>query len=342
MSGKSIFLALGICVAMVCCALSASAGEDGIFEVRIAADIPVGSLVAEGKYDYVNPDLPLLSPAPDVTEKLCVRFMQVTKKTSYDEALMAIKALGARPATFAELLVFGGRYPEAQKEGLIAALGTKWWGIRGGESLAYLGADARGRFVDVTLAKSGFDVGWRLLMVVPPVGAGSATEGAAGFEFEVDYDLPRDEALALGGFAGGLQVVNGWNMPLDDPRAPSHERQKGKKKLIAKIVGVPASELATLMRAGWRPMTLREFAAFMGASPTKPYGRTILILPTVIKNVGGLRDWMFGYVPDRIGVVYGMVGSPRRLSVVGDMMFSWSCDVPIVCDAVKDSAEEDK
>ena len=89
--------------------------------------------LASGRYDWKNDDINKKNfPVKgDGTVERALELAHYGKNMSTDAVLAAIDATGYRPATIEELLAFGAKYPELQREFPIVALGSVWRGWHG-------------------------------------------------------------------------------------------------------------------------------------------------------------------------------------------------------------------
>lgn len=71
--------------------------------------------------------------------------MHFNRNIESDTALAELDKMGLRPATLPELLAFGAKYPDKQREFPIVALGSVWRDLCGDRVVAYLGCDSSKR-----------------------------------------------------------------------------------------------------------------------------------------------------------------------------------------------------
>lgn len=118
-------------------ALTANAFADvsvSSFSVRVNCDLSVESLVAHGKYDWKNDDI--ASKNFPTTRKgeadLVLELVRFNKVLTSEEVLKELDKLGYRPAELHELLAFGEKYSDIQRQFPVIALGSVWqyWGGR--------------------------------------------------------------------------------------------------------------------------------------------------------------------------------------------------------------------
>lgn len=113
------------------------------FSVVVDYTQSLAAMIKAGKYDWVNPDIteqhfPVKPGSKDVSIEL-VHFDRVMTS---DEVLTELDRKGLRPATLPEVLAFGAKYPEKQREFPIVALGSVWRGWNGFRFVPYLWSDA--------------------------------------------------------------------------------------------------------------------------------------------------------------------------------------------------------
>ncbi|MBI4090447.1 MAG: hypothetical protein HY422_00305 [Candidatus Komeilibacteria bacterium] len=123
--------------------------------------------LASGRYDWKNSDIKEKN-FPIKGEGTVERNLELAhygKDMSTDAVLAAIDAQGYRPATIEELLAFGAKYPELQREFPIVALGSVWRHWRGDRHVAYLSRDGDGRGLDLHWIESDWFAVFRFLVV---------------------------------------------------------------------------------------------------------------------------------------------------------------------------------
>jgi hypothetical protein len=106
------------------------------------------AMIQAGRYDWVNSDItekhfPITPGPKDVSIEL-VHFDRVM---SSDDVLSELDRRGLRPATLPELLAFGAKYPEKQREFPIVALASVWRSWVGSRHVPCLWSDADGRYL---------------------------------------------------------------------------------------------------------------------------------------------------------------------------------------------------
>jgi len=101
---------------------------DDIYSVVVDYDMSLADMIKVGKYDWVNNDITAEYFPITGSGKVEIDFQLVhlDKSTSSKEVLSHMEKNNLRPATLAELLAFGAKYPELQREFPICALGSSW------------------------------------------------------------------------------------------------------------------------------------------------------------------------------------------------------------------------
>mgnify|MGYP001567436333 FL=1 len=99
-----------------------------VFSVVVDYAHTLSKMIQDGHYDSVNDDITAdhfpVSGEGVVEVKLeLVHFDRVMES---DDVLKELDKAGLRPATLAELLAFGAKYPELQRQFPIIALGAVW------------------------------------------------------------------------------------------------------------------------------------------------------------------------------------------------------------------------
>lgn len=86
----------------------------------------IDELVKQGNYDWANDSINDRNFKADEMHQTEVFLKHFGQSMSTEAVLKALDADGLRPATMSELLEFGIRYPELQRQFPIVALGSFW------------------------------------------------------------------------------------------------------------------------------------------------------------------------------------------------------------------------
>ena len=123
--------------------------------------------LASGRYDWKNDDINKKNfPVKgDGTVERALELAHYGKNMSTDAVLAAIDATGYRPATIEELLAFGAKYPDLQREFPIVALGSVWRGWGGNRGVACLYGGDAGRGLHLDWLESDWSEHYRFLVV---------------------------------------------------------------------------------------------------------------------------------------------------------------------------------
>lgn len=110
---------------------SAQTGNTYPLSVDYGRDVKDG--VRAGRYDWTDSDITShnFPTKQKGTAEIEVEFVHFNRYISTDEALRELDRMGYRPAELHELLAFGEKYPEVQREFPIVALGSVWKNRRG-------------------------------------------------------------------------------------------------------------------------------------------------------------------------------------------------------------------
>ncbi|KKU85161.1 MAG: hypothetical protein UY15_C0040G0007 [Parcubacteria group bacterium GW2011_GWA2_47_9] len=99
-----------------------------IFRVVVDCGQTLAQMIAAGKYNRVNSDItnanfPIIGSGK---KNVAVELVHFNRSIESNEAIRELDRMGMRPATIEELLAFGAKYPEVQREFPILALGSVW------------------------------------------------------------------------------------------------------------------------------------------------------------------------------------------------------------------------
>jgi hypothetical protein len=113
--------------------------RDGVF-IIVDYTRSLAEMIKAGAYDFVNPDITSERfPIKGIGKvKLNPELIHYGKFMSSDDIIKDMNQRGFRPATLPELLAYGEKYPDKQREFPIIALGSVWRSWYGGRSVACL------------------------------------------------------------------------------------------------------------------------------------------------------------------------------------------------------------
>lgn len=127
------------------------------YPVTVNYDLSLAGMIKAGWYDWVNSDITekYFSMNSTGTKEVVTRLVHFNQYLSSDDVLRELDKRGLRPATIAELLAFGAKYPELQRQFPIVALGSIWQHL-GLRFVPYL----YGRGSERRLSLDWFEYGW--------------------------------------------------------------------------------------------------------------------------------------------------------------------------------------
>ncbi|MBI3825640.1 MAG: hypothetical protein HY294_06580 [Candidatus Rokubacteria bacterium] len=124
------------------------------FPVTVDYHWSLDAMIKAGRYGWVNLDITAehfpVKPGP---AEVSIELVHFDRVMSSDDVLAEFDRRGLRPATLPELLSFGAKYPEKQREFPIVALASVWrfwygfrgvpflWGLAGGRDLSLIWLD---------------------------------------------------------------------------------------------------------------------------------------------------------------------------------------------------------
>jgi len=107
--------------------------------------------VKAGRYDWANSDITARNfpTERNGTAEVAVELVHFNRHVSTDEAFRELDRMGFRPAELHELLAFGEKHPEVQREFPVVALGSVWQFRYGSRFVPYLsgGDSERGLYL---------------------------------------------------------------------------------------------------------------------------------------------------------------------------------------------------
>lgn len=128
-------------------------------------DDKLKELITLGKYDWVNGDIiAKYFPVVEVPTLEGENLFHFNRNISSEDAIAEMDKVGYRPATMAELLVYGAKNPEMQRQFPIVALGSVAQ-IDGTRRVGILGEGGSGRKLNLDYFDGGWGGGCRFLAV---------------------------------------------------------------------------------------------------------------------------------------------------------------------------------
>ena len=123
--------------------------------------------IRAGRYDYVNSDITArhFPTTRTGTHEEKVELMHLDRDISTEDALREMDAHGYRPADLHELLAFGEKYPEIQREFPVVALGSVWRSRAGSRYVPSLDGDGTERDLGLEWDARDWDAGCRFAVV---------------------------------------------------------------------------------------------------------------------------------------------------------------------------------
>lgn len=116
------------------------------YPITINYGLSLAEMIKVGKYDSVNSDItekhfPVNGKG---TNEVVTELVHFNRFIESDEVIQELDKRGFRPATIEELLAFGTKYPEMQKQFSIVALGSFWQHL-GRRHIPFLWCDSNER-----------------------------------------------------------------------------------------------------------------------------------------------------------------------------------------------------
>lgn len=107
----------------------ALAKEDNTYPISVDYEKSIENRVKSGQYDEFNHDINSrnFSTNRKGTAEVKVALIHFLEYVSTNNALKEIYLIGMRPIKLHELLAFGEKYPDVQREFPIVALNSAWW-----------------------------------------------------------------------------------------------------------------------------------------------------------------------------------------------------------------------
>ena len=98
------------------------------YPVTINYGLTLEEMIAAGRYYWKNDDITAkhFPVKGEGTKEVVTKLIHFNKYMESDDVLRELDQRGLRPATIEELLAFGAKYPELQRQFPIVALGSVW------------------------------------------------------------------------------------------------------------------------------------------------------------------------------------------------------------------------
>jgi len=150
-------------------ALRAALLPDGTkvpYVVTVNHDLSLAAMIRAGQYDWVNSDITSDHfPIKDEEgTKDALELVHFERYIESDDVLRELDRRGLRSATIEELLAFGAKYPELQRQFPIVALGSVWRRLDG-RFVPCLWSGAGKRYLGLSWFESGWSDRCRFLAV---------------------------------------------------------------------------------------------------------------------------------------------------------------------------------
>ena len=123
-----------------------------LFTVTVDYSKTIEDMVKSGRYDWFNDNITSKNFPTKRAGKteIIVELVHFNRNIGTDEALKKLDRMGYRPVELHELLAFGEKYPEIQREFPIVALGSVWRDSCGYRALPWLGGRGSRRHLDLS------------------------------------------------------------------------------------------------------------------------------------------------------------------------------------------------
>jgi len=142
-------------------------GPFNLYPIVVDYGMKVEEAVKLGNYDWVLSDITQENFPTQKKGKteLVVELIRFDHCISTDQALKELDRMGYRPAELMELLAFGEKYPEVQREFSIAALGSVWQNPDGDRRVPFFCSYASKHGLNLFLIENDWGGGWRFAAV---------------------------------------------------------------------------------------------------------------------------------------------------------------------------------
>jgi hypothetical protein len=252
----------------------------GPFLLTIDYGTPLDELVAAGNYDYISPDITEEHFRVGLGGRDIESFVvHLHRPTSTDNVVNEMDRHDLRPATIPELLAFGAKYPNPQREFPILALGSTWDDPQSGyRRAARILEHPSDRRLDLAWDHG---VEWHQLYHFLAV----QKQVCEAFPLSVDKGKSLAEMVESGHYSF---VAHG--IPQGTPAIAGVGVTEAILVHLGRVID-NTDVLHELVRRGLRPGRIRELAAFGEQYPDRQFHFPILALGSVLprRRFGCLR-----------------------------------------------------
>lgn len=138
----------------------------GGFPITVNFNLPLAEMISAGHYDRVNDDItaehfPIRGGG---TAELEAQLVHLNRLMESEDVLKELDKNDLWPGTIPELLAFGAKYPELQRQFPIIAMGSVWQDPDAGRCVPGLWSDAGERGLGLDYFGGGGDVSERFLV----------------------------------------------------------------------------------------------------------------------------------------------------------------------------------
>lgn len=143
-----------------------AASTNPTYPVTVNYDLSLGEMIEAGRYNWVHSDItskhfPIKGEG---TKEVVTELVHFNRYMESDVVLRELDKSSLRPATIEELLAFGAKYPETQRQFPIVVLGSFWWHL-GVRLVPFLWCRSVGRGLDLDWSELWWRDHYRFLAV---------------------------------------------------------------------------------------------------------------------------------------------------------------------------------
>lgn len=138
-----------------------------VYAVSIDYDINIEDMVKRGKYDWSDENITTKNfPAKHLGKSdITIELIHFNRSISLDDVIIELDKMGLRPAEACELLAFGEKYPDVQRNLQIVAVGSVGRNLHGTRYGVCLFMDVVGRNADIRCLGGNWCDIWRFAAV---------------------------------------------------------------------------------------------------------------------------------------------------------------------------------